>query len=122
MSLQDTSSSLFDIPHKQQQQHLLNSSSGGSAYGAQSEDKMATANAVGTIVLLCTLALGVGAGCLAILRARSKYREYAVRSTTDDDREDLKSSMVTLYPAFPQQQQQQQPLCDEDDEDLRQQH
>lgn len=87
---------------------------------------MATANAMGTAVMLCTLAMAIGASCLAIKEARSKYRHYIMGSTThplmDDDaaasaaeaadgtaaaeaaaeQQQQQQQIITVYPAFPQ--------------------
>jgi hypothetical protein len=74
------------------------------------DDPMATANAIGTTVLLCTLALAVGAGCLFVFQARSKYRKYALSSMHRDRDEEGEDNappvIISLYPAFPQYQQE----------------
>lgn len=73
---------------------LLNSSLASDA------DPMATPNAIGTTVLLCAMALAVGAGCLSIQKARSRYRHYAMGCAQKEGEEEH-PVVISLYPAFP---------------------
>lgn len=57
-----------------------------------------SANVMGLAILLCTLAMAMGAACIALKKARSKYRDYIMGSS---ETQPTASVVVSEYPAFP---------------------
>lgn len=83
---------------------MISGNISGTPNDAPAEDLMATSNAIGTTVLLCTMALALGAGCLSIQKARSKYRHYAMGCAQKEEASTYAQEepvVISLYPAFP---------------------
>ena len=62
---------------------------------------MELANVIGTILLLCTLVLALGSGCMVVQRARLRYRSYSKGCSSSADTEVAGLVVVSLYPTLP---------------------
>ena len=70
------------------------------------EDPLRVASTVGTVMLLCMLALAMVAGIVAVWQARSRYREYVMGATSKEEDSGAASAaaaedVITLYTALP---------------------